>query len=151
MKWWVYGVGIIFTIIFEITPFVKYLEIGGIKPDLFLIILVSFSLKKGSLKGEIMGFFIGVFEDSVSSGVFGINSFSKTICGFLAGRLKEKILHENLILQVIIMLFISLLHGFLVYLIRCLFIAPSKFIIVPLETCYNTLLSIPIFILFRKL
>ncbi|MDI6704439.1 MAG: rod shape-determining protein MreD [bacterium] len=151
MKWWVYAVGIIFSIILEITPFVKYLEIRGIKPDLFLIILVFFSLKKGSLKGEIMGFFIGIFEDLVSSGVFGINSFSKTICGFLVGKSKEKILHENFISQIIIMLSISLLNGLLVYLIRCLFTTPSGFIVVPLETCYNTLLSIPIFILFRKL
>ncbi len=64
---------------------VPFVAIGNIYPDLLLIFLVYFSLRKGQLPGTVAGFIIGFFFDLFSGSILGASMFSKTLAGFTAG------------------------------------------------------------------
>ena len=68
-----------------------FLVIRGIRPDFMLILILYISFKFGSLNGVILGFSLGILEDLISSGsLMGLSSLTKSISGFLIGRLKGK-------------------------------------------------------------
>jgi len=69
----------------------RYLTIRGIKPDLLLIYLIYIAMRNGSMTGIICGFIIGFIEDLTSAGsLFGLAPLTKSITGFLIGRLHGK-------------------------------------------------------------
>jgi rod shape-determining protein MreD len=71
--------------------------------------------KYGALTATIVGFALGLFQDSLSASPIGISSFANSIVGFLAGSFREfKIKSNTAYLTTILLL---LLHGFLFYLL----------------------------------
>jgi rod shape-determining protein MreD len=64
---------------------VPLISIEGFVPDLVLILLVFYTLKKGQLYGTILGFVFGLFIDLITGSLLGSSMFSKTLIGFVAG------------------------------------------------------------------
>ncbi|HZV11866.1 MAG TPA: rod shape-determining protein MreD [Candidatus Kapabacteria bacterium] len=64
---------------------VRYTSIGGVTPDLLLILVVWLAISNGQLSGVIGGFIIGLVMDGITGDVMGTNALSKTIVGFVAG------------------------------------------------------------------
>lgn len=114
------SITIIVSIILQ-TTVINYLAIFSIKPELFLIITVYFSLIKGSLSGEVIGFAGGLLEDVFTVNLFGINAFTKTIIGYTVGKLKNKLDLDNFITPFIIVGMVTFLEGVLSYIIRLFF------------------------------
>jgi rod shape-determining protein MreD len=67
------------------TSILHFFTIGGVKPDLILIIVVYLGLVKGSDVGCLSGFFFGLVEDAYSKMDLGTNALTKTFLGFLCG------------------------------------------------------------------
>ena len=67
------------------TTILHFLDLGGVKPDLVVIIVVYLGLVKGSDSGCASGFFFGLVEDIFSGMHLGSNAFTKTIIGFFCG------------------------------------------------------------------
>ena len=63
----------------------NFVEVQGITPDLLLILCVWIAIREGRFSGTVVGFLIGVTLDIVSFDLIGINAFTKTIAGFVAG------------------------------------------------------------------
>ena len=64
------------------------LQIGDIRPDFMLILLVYFSARYGRLAGVIVGFTIGLLQDVTGSySVLGATAMSKSLVGYVAGTL----------------------------------------------------------------
>lgn len=61
------------------------IPIGGMKPDLVIIIVVYLGLVKGAEVGSLSGFAFGLVEDVISGTYLGSNALAKTIIGFLCG------------------------------------------------------------------
>lgn len=66
---------------------VKYIQIVTWRPDLVLIVLVSYSLRYGPNRGMSAGFAVGLLQDLLSSHFLGLTALSKTLAGFVAGSL----------------------------------------------------------------
>lgn len=65
-----------------------YLNIGLVRPDFVLIVLVYISARYGRLTGIIVGFSLGLLQDTTGSfSVVGVNAMSKSVVGYLAGTL----------------------------------------------------------------
>lgn len=62
------------------------LQIIGARPDLVLLLAVTWSIIRGAEEGALWGFIGGVFCDLLSGGGFGLWTFSLTAVGFLAGQ-----------------------------------------------------------------
>jgi rod shape-determining protein MreD len=93
---------------------VPLVSIKSIAPDLIIILLVYFTLRKGQLYGTILGFVFGLFFDLMSGGLLGSAMFSKTLAGFITGYFynESKILENtNTIKIVFIVLLASLIDS----------------------------------------
>ncbi|MBE3036683.1 MAG: rod shape-determining protein MreD, partial [Candidatus Atribacteria bacterium] len=92
MKILLKGVIIIVALVIQLT-LINLVTILGVKPDLIMVVVVVFSLRKGEKEGIISGFTSGLLQDIFSTGLLGINALAKTVIGFTCGILKEKIFH----------------------------------------------------------
>lgn len=83
--------------------------LSGVKPDLFLILVVVFSLYHGKRKGEVFGFLAGLLQDSLSSGYLGVNALAKTVVGYLGGSWRKQFFWRNLPAQVLLIFVFSII------------------------------------------
>jgi rod shape-determining protein MreD len=67
------------------TTFVPFLSIQGYVPDLLLIWVVYYAIRRGQLEATVAGFAAGLLQDLISTQFLGLAAFSKTITGFAAG------------------------------------------------------------------
>ncbi len=65
------------------TVFVPFIEIAGVRPDVLLIFLVIFGMKRERIVGTVSGFGIGLIQDLFTAGFLGANALVKTLTGFL--------------------------------------------------------------------
>jgi rod shape-determining protein MreD len=65
--------------------FLNFIAVGGITPDLLLILCIWITLMEGRFQGLIAGFGIGLLFDIISSDVIGTNALAKTVAVFAAG------------------------------------------------------------------
>src|SRR5664280_634373 len=69
------------------------LSIGGVRPDLVLVVVVSAALTRGRETGVLCGVFGGVLQDLLSAGPFGV--LSKMLVGLFVGFYERKINQQN--------------------------------------------------------
>lgn len=128
------------------------MDIFGVKPDIGLVIVYLIGFLYGEMDGLIMGILIGFVMDSFASNHFGINLFTKSLTGFIAGYL-GKVLLNPLINPGIIMV-LSLFCGILTLLIlqmttgRIVVLDAITMVIIP-QAIYDTLIGFLICIAFN--
>ncbi len=61
------------------------LSVGGITPDILLLVVVAMGLHKGQFSAIIFGFTSGLLFDVVSTDVLGSNALVKLLVGYIAG------------------------------------------------------------------
>ena len=108
---------------------------------MLLIVLVIFALKKGPNWGMSMGFFLGLFQDLLSSHLIGLLALSKTISGFLAGNLRGKFAEKTEFF--LTLLIVGLFHDLLYFFIKTLgenFSLQSLFILYTLPNLMYTII-----------
>ena len=84
MKISVNAIFILFLFSFQVT-LLHSLNPFGIQPDLCLVIACLVGFRTGQVRGVLVGFCLGFFQDVFSAGPFGLNTFTKAGVGFLAG------------------------------------------------------------------
>ncbi|MBN1697827.1 MAG: rod shape-determining protein MreD [Spirochaetales bacterium] len=132
----------------------NYIAINGVKPDLSLIILVFISYRRGSVVGEVSGFFAGLFEDFITITPLGFSSIVKTILGFLYGLLQGNIVIDVVFIPILFVVAATVIKGFLIWMIALVFslsqYATSFFHFNTLiELVYNAILGPFIFALLK--
>ena len=65
------------------------MAIGGIQPDLFLVLVFGLSLSTGIEVATAAGFLIGLYQDALSGAPLGLNAFTLSLIGFLVSRLSR--------------------------------------------------------------
>lgn len=115
-RYLVYG---LLAIVLSLVQFslLNFVAVQGITPDLLLILCVWISIREGRFAGTVAGFLIGLTLDIVSFDLVGINAFTKTIAGFVAGSFHKEgkemmILHG---LKFLLIVFISSFIHNLIY------------------------------------
>jgi rod shape-determining protein MreD len=113
---------IIYTVLVMVLSLVQFsllnfVEVQGITPDLLLILCAWISIREDRFVGTVAGFLIGLTLDIVSFDLVGINAFTKTIVGFVAGSFHKEgkemlILHG---LKFLLIVFISSFIHNLIY------------------------------------
>lgn len=78
------GLIILFTAILQCCVF-QIFSIASIKPNLLLLLTVSFGLMRGRLSGLLTGFFSGLAVDILFPGQIGFHALIYMWIGFLAG------------------------------------------------------------------
>ena len=94
----------------SLLPLIAY---NGVSPDILLIVVISFSLLRGSHFGFLMGFSAGLLEDLASGTFFGMNTFCKMILGYVFGLVEHKVFKENFFLPIMSMVLATSLNYFI--------------------------------------
>lgn len=82
---YIFSIILFFPLLILQSTVVPLISIGGVIPDLILILLVYFTLRLGQMHGTILGFIYGFFLDIITGNIFGSAMIAKTISGFIAG------------------------------------------------------------------
>src|SRR2546422_3210860 len=61
------------------------LGIGGVTPDLPLIVVVLLALRRGPEFGCVAGFGAGLLQDAAGGGLIGVQALTKAMIGFAIG------------------------------------------------------------------
>lgn len=76
---------IFFPVLLIQTTIIPFASVGGIIPDLILILLVYYTLLHGQIYGTVLGFVFGFLFDLITGSLLGSAMLSKTTAGFIAG------------------------------------------------------------------
>ncbi|MFP3958739.1 MAG: rod shape-determining protein MreD [Spirochaetaceae bacterium] len=76
--------------------------IGGVKPDLALIVIACFSVTNGSFEGQIGAFVGGLVEDLLSLAPPGFHMLVRALTGYLYGLLQDRMLVDAVLVPVIL-------------------------------------------------
>ncbi|HUU51317.1 MAG TPA: rod shape-determining protein MreD [Nitrospinota bacterium] len=153
---YLYFFSLVSTIFLVQTTSLHHLAIYGIQPDLVLVLTIYFSFKSKGDKGIIIGALLGLLQDLLSSGILGLNFFTKGFIAFLVGNLRNNIAIGNIVTQVTIIFFSALFEGFLVIVLFKIFF-PQEYILkifsgfVLYRAVYCSVIGIPLMALFDKL
>lgn len=144
----IYGVLFLASVVLQST-FFHFFKIGGVKPDLILVIVILSAFFKGERLGAVLGFIYGIFEDLIVGRYIGIQALTKMTAGYAVGVLGKKLFQDNLISPLIAAFIGSIIHGFLYTVVLfCLGFYSANpihnFLPVINVTFYNMLISLVI-------
>lgn len=142
-----------------IIAFLLYTIIGKISFSLsqllnfFTLAVIYFAVTRGELYGACIGTVCGLIQDSFSLGVFGIGGLSKTLMGFLAGFIAQRInilpLMRNFLFILVLTIGETALSIFLYYFISAEYVREITPLVLfqPLGTAF---LGSVVFLMLRK-
>ena len=81
-----YGIPILLIAAVVQSAWLEGVQIMGGRPDLVLLLVVTWSVIRGAREGVVWGFVGGICCDLLSGGSFGLWTLSLTIVGFLTGQ-----------------------------------------------------------------
>jgi rod shape-determining protein MreD len=121
-------------------------SIGGVVPDIPVVVVVLLALRRGSEAGCLVGFALGVIQDVLAGGPLGLHAVSKALIGFVAGDLPRLFLVSRPLVPVTAALLATVADGTIRFALLQLFHYPAPFgellsrVIVP-QAGYNAALA----------
>jgi rod shape-determining protein MreD len=121
-------------------------ELGGVHPDLALLVLIFVSMRRGAMVGQVSGFVSGFLEDLMNVSPLGFHSLLRTVMGFLYGLLSGNVFIDPFLMPIVLAVVATILKGFLAGIVSAVFgIASSGFITFTgrlwIEAGYNGLVA----------
>lgn len=120
--------------------------IGGITPDVPLILTVLIALRYGSESGCLAGFVAGLLQDAAGGGLVGVQALTKGLAGFSMGLLVGRFWVSNPLVQVPGLVLLTVAEGLGRFLLLQMFHYPAALgdlmlhVILP-QAFYNGLLG----------
>ena len=110
------GQTLIILILFSIqTTWLDLFSVGGVVPDLALIWVVYCGVRFSKNIGIGSGIATGILQDSLSGGLLGVNTLSKSFIGLFFSALKDKIFVEGVKPVAFFLIVSSLFDGLVFY------------------------------------
>ena len=125
---------------------VPIVGVGGVVPDVPIVLTVLLALRYGAEAGCLTGFALGLALDAVAGGPLGLHALSKALVGFVAGDLPRWILVTRPIVPVGLAVLATVVDGLARFALLQLFHYPAPLgelltrVIVP-QAGYNGILA----------
>jgi rod shape-determining protein MreD len=126
---------------------VPVVGVGGVVPDVPVVLTVLLALRYGSEAGCLTGFALGLAQDAVAGGPLGLHALTKALIGFAGGTLPRWILVRRPIVPVGLAVLATVADGLARFTLLQLFHYPAPLgelftrVIVP-QAGYNGVLAI---------
>lgn len=98
MNRWPAVVGVLLAAGFLQVAVAPHLAIGGVVPNLLLLVVLTFALIRGRNPGAVAGFTAGLLFDLLGAGPVGVGALVFAVTGYLAGSLSENMFAEGWLL-----------------------------------------------------
>ena len=106
---------------------VPVFSVGGVVPDLPVILTVLLALRYGPETGCMVGFALGFAQDAAIGGPLGLHALSKAAIGFVAGELPRTWLVSNPAVPIAAAVLGTLADGLTRFAVLQLFHYPAAF------------------------
>lgn len=103
------------------------LRVGGVAPDLPLIVVVLLALRRGPEFGCLAGFAAGLLQDAAGGGLIGIQALTKGLVGFVIGALGGRLRVTQPLVQVPGLVLLSIAEGMARFALLKMFQFPATF------------------------
>jgi rod shape-determining protein MreD len=100
--------------------FLDYIKIAGAKPDLLFLLVIFFAIFFGPGTGAEAGFVAGLFKDTYSLDIFGVNTVLLSLAGLIVGGLSPKLFRESKLTQGLLVFASSVFYMIIHYFISSL-------------------------------
>lgn len=143
------GIILFINLILQSTLFHLF-KIRGIMPNTAIIIIVSYSLLRGSVAGAVVGFFAGLLQDMFFGNTIGFYSLLGMLSGYFAGKVHQDFYRENYIMPLVLCALVTVFYETVVYISGFLFSGKLNYffyfsrLILP-EAVYTSVVSIAIY------
>lgn len=158
MKKFISIIGIIITffiIYFLQVNFFNWFNIAGIKPNLFVMLILFIGLFAGKKYGIVFGFLLGIYLDLLVAKTVGFSGILYAIVGFLAGYFEKTFSKDSKITIILMVIGSTVFYEVLFYLYNILKFSGTLEILIFLkilliELLFNSLITIIIYPLIQK-
>ena len=101
-------------------------SIGGVMPDLPLILTALVALRRGPETGCLVGFASGLFQDAASGSLLGVQALSRGLAGFAMGLLPGRLWVGHPLVQIPGLLLLTVAEGLVRFGLLQLFHYPAR-------------------------
>jgi rod shape-determining protein MreD len=121
---------------------VPALSLGGVTPDVPLILTALLALRRGPETGCLVGFAAGLLQDVAGGGLLGVQALTKALAGFAMGLLVGRLWVSKPVVQVPGLVLLTVAEGLARFFLLRLFHFPAALdgvllhVILP-EALYN--------------
>lgn len=91
----------------------KLVLMDHVRIELFIITVVFFAIHNGVLAGTLMGFVLGLLQDTTLTASLGAGTLAKTILGYSFGRTKDQLMTTSILTQCLIAFSAVVAHNLL--------------------------------------
>lgn len=153
----IFGIIIAFFIIYFLQiNFFSWFNIAGVKPNLFIILVLFIGLFMNKKIACVYGFIIGMYLDILTGKQIGISAFIFSFIGYICGVIDKSFSKESKLNIIIIVICATIVYEIGVYLFNILYnkvplhiLEFSKILIV--EVIFNGILTIILYPMLRFL
>ena len=107
------------------TTVFQWINLGGIVPNLMIILTASFGFMRGERTGLLFGFFCGLLVDIFFANVLGLNAMIYMYIGYTNGKFNRVFYPEDIKLPLFLILLSDFSYGFIYYFV--LFLMRGRF------------------------
>lgn len=128
----------------------SYIEVAGIRPNTWLLIVICFAMLRGDVEGAIVGFFSGLLQDIMFGRAIGLHAALGMATGFLCGKPFKDFYRENFMIPIFLVGAACTAYELAFYFLYFLFQGKVDLlyyfgrIILP-ETVYTIVVTIPVY------
>jgi rod shape-determining protein MreD len=101
-------------------------SVGGVTPDLPLIVTALIALRRGPEAGCLVGFAAGLLQDATGGGLLGVQALSRALAGFAMGLLPGRIWVGHPLVQIPGLMLLTVAEGVLRFGLLQLFHFPAS-------------------------
>ena len=106
---------------------IRILPMGGVAPNLLIILTSSFGFMRGKKDGMFIGFISGLIIDILFGKIFGFYALAYMVIGYLNGFFASIFYHEDVKLPMVLITSSELFYCFTVYVFRFLIQGKLRF------------------------
>jgi rod shape-determining protein MreD len=103
------------------------IQVGGVAPDIPLIVVVLLALRRGPEVGCLAGFAAGLLQDAAGGSLVGVQGLTKAVIGALIGGLGGRLAAPQPLVQVPGLVLLSVVEGVGRFALLKLFHFPAPF------------------------
>jgi len=108
------------------SSFVATLSVGGVTPDVPLVLTALVALRRGSEAGCLVGFATGLLQDAAGGGLLGVQALTRGLAGFALGFLPGRVWVEHPLVQIPGLVLVTVAEGLLRFGLLQLFHFPGS-------------------------
>ena len=138
------------------TTVFRHLPLGGVVPNILIMITAASGLMYGRKLGMFSGFVGGLMIDAMFNSVIGLTILIYSFIGYVNGMLNKLYFKERLYIPVITIVLSDLAYGVLYYVCRFMLLGRMDFmfylihVMIP-EAVYTLIIGVPIYLLMRQI